>query len=442
MSVYVSSTFLDLVAHRAALKVELERAGYDVESMERYAAFPEPPVDRCLADVAACGCHVLILAHRYGYVPPQEGDLGRSITEMEYDEAVRKKKPSFVFCAADAWPWPSEFVDAPNTEPARRLQLLKQRVQTAHGIRTFTTPDDLTKQVLAALSSYYAPGGKEGFVRAGIVAASLIGMLLAGPALWLWYSSRTPVNLERLREDLVAAQKSTRLRAIADLETSAPPSKVESQATIDLLIGHLQRIGTPGRATVAGEELRAAIKAFSAVLAHADKRRQEIRRPVLEGIDFSSQDLKDFYFEGVTFQNGSLENADLHRAKLAGSQFVNMNLGQVVAPGASLKKASFDNSCLAGIVLSGGADLEESQWMYSDFSTADMSGSNLRGVVAIGSHLERVALVQADLTRADLTRATGVDATQFNSILPSPGLQRPPGRARQVTQACRPRTKS
>lgn len=50
--VYVSSTFVDLKDHRAALKVALEKAQYDVECMEKYPAFDERPLDKCLADVA------------------------------------------------------------------------------------------------------------------------------------------------------------------------------------------------------------------------------------------------------------------------------------------------------------------------------------------------------------------------------------------------------
>ena len=37
--VYVSSTFKDLEEHRSAVKATLERAGFDVECMEKYPAF-------------------------------------------------------------------------------------------------------------------------------------------------------------------------------------------------------------------------------------------------------------------------------------------------------------------------------------------------------------------------------------------------------------------
>ena len=54
-TVYVSSTFIDLEGHRAALKTALEKARYDVDCMEKYTAFDQRPLVRCLADVAAAG---------------------------------------------------------------------------------------------------------------------------------------------------------------------------------------------------------------------------------------------------------------------------------------------------------------------------------------------------------------------------------------------------
>ena len=52
-TVYVSSTFIDLEGHRAALKTALEKSRYYLDCMEKYTAFDRRPLDRCLADVAA-----------------------------------------------------------------------------------------------------------------------------------------------------------------------------------------------------------------------------------------------------------------------------------------------------------------------------------------------------------------------------------------------------
>jgi hypothetical protein len=92
-TVYVSSTFIDLEGHRAALKTALEKARYEVDCMEKYTAFDQRPLLRCLADVAAADVYVLLIAHRYGYRPPENNPQRRSITQLEYEEASRHGKP-------------------------------------------------------------------------------------------------------------------------------------------------------------------------------------------------------------------------------------------------------------------------------------------------------------------------------------------------------------
>lgn len=52
--VYVSSTFIDLVAFRAKVLERLRRSKSIVVAMEDYAAFDERPADKCLADVKGC----------------------------------------------------------------------------------------------------------------------------------------------------------------------------------------------------------------------------------------------------------------------------------------------------------------------------------------------------------------------------------------------------
>jgi hypothetical protein len=83
-TVYVSSTYVDQIEHRAALKSALDRAGFDVECMTEYPAFDERPVDYCLKDVAAADLYVLLIAHRYGYRPSKDNPERRSITHLEY----------------------------------------------------------------------------------------------------------------------------------------------------------------------------------------------------------------------------------------------------------------------------------------------------------------------------------------------------------------------
>jgi formylglycine-generating enzyme required for sulfatase activity len=149
-TVYVSSTYVDLKEHRAALKIALERAGYDVECMEKYPSFDERPLTYCLADVAAADVYVLLMAHRYGYRPPEGNPEGRSITQLEYEEAGRKEgKPRLIFMVERRHPWDPEFID--DGVDKSDLGLFRSTLEERHGVNRFTTPDDLSTRVLQAL---------------------------------------------------------------------------------------------------------------------------------------------------------------------------------------------------------------------------------------------------------------------------------------------------
>ena len=51
MRIYLSSTYVDLVEHRAAVARVLRQMGHEVIGMEEYVAEGARPIDRCLADV-------------------------------------------------------------------------------------------------------------------------------------------------------------------------------------------------------------------------------------------------------------------------------------------------------------------------------------------------------------------------------------------------------
>jgi formylglycine-generating enzyme required for sulfatase activity len=154
-SVYVSSTFIDLEGHRAALKTALEKARYDVECMEKYTAFDEQPLDRCLADVAATDVYVLLIAHRYGTRPAEDNPQRRSITHLEYEQASRHHKPRLVFTVDRHHPWPPPWID--RNADADDLAAFRAEVEKIHGVNRFSTPDQLASLVLQALQSLRPP---------------------------------------------------------------------------------------------------------------------------------------------------------------------------------------------------------------------------------------------------------------------------------------------
>jgi WD40 repeat protein len=154
---YLSSTFEDLQEYRTAVFAALERAGLDVVRMEAYTAADERPLKRCLADVARCDIFVGLYAWRYGYEPPDShgNPDGKSITELEYREAQRRKRPSLLFFAAPGTKpaWPARFNDEVSGEgdTGAKLDALRKELCTEKLASFFHTPDELAALVLAAV---------------------------------------------------------------------------------------------------------------------------------------------------------------------------------------------------------------------------------------------------------------------------------------------------
>jgi hypothetical protein len=157
MKVYVSSTYQDLVDHRAAVDRTLRRMGHDVIGMEQYVAEGSKPVDRCKADVRAADVYVIIVAWRFGYVPGRTAappDL-RSITQIELEEAQANGKPVLAFLLDPEAPWPPNRVDAMSGAQGTGEDVVRLRATLGADYLSgiFRTPDDLASQVAAAVSA-------------------------------------------------------------------------------------------------------------------------------------------------------------------------------------------------------------------------------------------------------------------------------------------------
>jgi hypothetical protein len=157
MKVYISSTYQDLVDHRAAVDRTLRRMGHDVIGMEQYVAEGSKPVDRCKADVRAADVYVIIVAWRFGYVPGRTAlpPDGRSITEIELQEAQASGRPVLAFLLDPEAPWPPNRVDAMSGTPGAGEDVARLRalLGTDYLAGIFRTPDDLASQVAAAVSA-------------------------------------------------------------------------------------------------------------------------------------------------------------------------------------------------------------------------------------------------------------------------------------------------
>ncbi|MEM7309388.1 MAG: DUF4062 domain-containing protein [Planctomycetota bacterium] len=176
--IFVSSTAEDLKEHRKAVLDALVRMENLPIAMESFGARPGGSVEECKQAVRESDAVVVLVAHRYGWVPPvsDRGDGRRSITWIEVDEALAHKKPVFAFVVDADHEWTGkreqdlllEALDAPEQqreiiERLRQLEALKKAL--GRRVReTFTTPEDLAAKVVPSVSHWLQteaerPGG-------------------------------------------------------------------------------------------------------------------------------------------------------------------------------------------------------------------------------------------------------------------------------------------
>ena len=103
MDIFLSSTAEDLAEHRLAVKQAIERLELTCVGQETFTADQRRSLDFCRDRVRRCDLVVVIVAHRYGWVPPpgQGGDGRKSITWHEVDAAGETPVLAFVVKSDD-----------------------------------------------------------------------------------------------------------------------------------------------------------------------------------------------------------------------------------------------------------------------------------------------------------------------------------------------------
>jgi hypothetical protein len=128
---FVSSTYLDLKRHRGRVIDALRKSGIHVDPMEDWTADDREPKQFSRQRVDGCRLCILLVAFRRGYVP--EGET-LSITQMEYDYAVRSRVAVLPFLLGDDEPWPRRF-DEMEKDPG--IRQWREQLRHNHGVGTF-----------------------------------------------------------------------------------------------------------------------------------------------------------------------------------------------------------------------------------------------------------------------------------------------------------------
>lgn len=132
--VMISSTYVDLKSLRKVLIDAAQAVGFFPEVMEHDGALPASVVQSSLQRVRRSSAYVLLIGHRYGQQPGRDRsppDL-RSITEMEFDEALACGLPTLLFILGDDYKVAKKHVDT-DPEALARLHAFRERAKAMNG---------------------------------------------------------------------------------------------------------------------------------------------------------------------------------------------------------------------------------------------------------------------------------------------------------------------
>lgn len=244
--IFLSSTYKDLGPHRGKVHDMVERLGEASIGMETFGAKPERPLTTCMLEVGRADALVVIVGHRYGWIPSQDegGDGDRSITWWEVQWALDAGKPVYTYLIDMNAPWTGEkeqdrlvcaVSDVERKEVVRAVQGLQSfrsflNSNTTHEL--FTSADDLAGKVATSLANWLrdqqsknvagTSGGSTGMAAPGDASSPPTWSGSPFPGLRTFTPLDAPVFFGRERETdfLVAKLSDSRCRLLLIVGTS------------------------------------------------------------------------------------------------------------------------------------------------------------------------------------------------------------------------------
>jgi Domain of unknown function (DUF4062) len=157
--VMVSSTFNDLEAHRRVMIRALDGADFKAVVMEHDSARLVDVLTSSLEMVRKAAGYVGVISHKYGQIAddPDRNPDGLSLTELEYNEAVRLDRPVLLFVMGPKHQVLPEDVET-DPEKRRKLEAFRERATVMSGSRVarvykvFNDLNEFTASVPQAIS--------------------------------------------------------------------------------------------------------------------------------------------------------------------------------------------------------------------------------------------------------------------------------------------------
>ncbi|HXU45148.1 MAG TPA: DUF4062 domain-containing protein [Thermoanaerobaculia bacterium] len=144
LTVFVSSTYKDLVDARTAVKDALSRCDLLFRGMEHFGASPDSqsPAALIIEEVRKADAYLGIFGVRYGSI---DSATGLSMTELEFREAETHKKPMLLYLADASAPVTVADIES-DPDGYRKLMTLKAHILKSYVPYLFKGVADLGRQ--------------------------------------------------------------------------------------------------------------------------------------------------------------------------------------------------------------------------------------------------------------------------------------------------------
>ncbi|MBI1748678.1 MAG: SUMF1/EgtB/PvdO family nonheme iron enzyme [Acidobacteria bacterium] len=148
VTVFISSTYLDLTVERQAVEKAITRLNETIPiAMEVFSSSPDTPYETCMKKVAESDIYVGIFAHRYGSIPSGHE---QSMTALEYRKAIELHKPVLIyFTFTSEGDTPKKYTEKDPSPKRDKLITLKDELKNKHTLSYYDNPDELATLVIA-----------------------------------------------------------------------------------------------------------------------------------------------------------------------------------------------------------------------------------------------------------------------------------------------------
>jgi len=153
--VFISYTGDDLRSHADVVADVVRKLEWVAIDHRDWVSSGNPSVEECRRQVESCGVLVVLVAHRYGWVPPIEegGDGESSITWLEVKHARSKQIPVLPFLIDEDAPWNPNLIEGYG-DPVAKGRLDRFKAELKRGVAGFFKPEagsldgDVTRALL------------------------------------------------------------------------------------------------------------------------------------------------------------------------------------------------------------------------------------------------------------------------------------------------------